>query len=446
MTRTEINYRCYRLIFLAATVVALLFSSSTLHADRLQDLLKPLNRASVLLLNPENEAVISIAADQPLIPASTMKLVLSVLALEHWGAEHRFETRFRLDKESRLWVVGQGDPFLVSEEIAIIARQLAACLNNGEVDGCNPSARVSPVKGLAADNSYFSVSRDNPWLADSDNPYDARPDALSANFNTVNLQLQAGILVSAEQQTPLTSVAKARAGELGFITNADGADVKGRFNLGPVTSGRAALNFLQILELLLEQNAGGNLPLSLPLAASVGTAPGDGEIYVHENSRTLAEVLEAMLLYSTNFIANQLSLALGAELHTKPGTFQSFEKVAASQLKSIPNWGKAVVREGAGLSRDNRLSTRQLIAVIDRLQPWYDLLPEYRENVFAKTGSLDGVSSLAGIIKPDVPSNSGEFAGSWRFALILNDRAVVNSKQRDAVLDELQRVVNEGER
>ena len=84
--------------------------------------------------------------------------------------------------------------------------------------------------------------------------------------------------------------------------------------------------------------------------------------------------------------------------------------------------------------------------MIDRLQPWYDLLPEYRENVFAKTGSLDGVSSLAGIIKPDVSSNSGGFSGSWRFALILNDSAVVNAKQRDAVLDELQRVVNEGGR
>ena len=153
-----------------------------------------------------------------------------------------------------------------------------------------------------------------------------------------------------------------------------------------------------------------------------------------------------MLLYSTNFIANQLSLALGAELHAKPGTFQGFDKVAATRMATISGADTAVVREGAGLSRDNRLTTRQLIAVLDRLQPWPKLLPPYRDNVFAKTGSLEGVSSLAGIITPDQPPNSGKPVGSWRFAIILNDPTILNAELRDAVLDELQGLVNRSER
>jgi len=286
----------------------LLFSSTTLHADRLQDLLQPLNAASVLLVNPDDKAVISLNADQPLIPASTMKLVLSLLALEHWGADHRFETRFRLDEQSRLWVLGRGDPFLVSEEIALIAEVLGDCFNKDASDFCSLPVAGSDIVGLAADNSYFSVTGSNPWLADSDNPYDALPDALSVNFNTVNLQLRAGVLVSGEQQTPLTAVATTRAKELGFLS--DGPDKKGRFNIGPVASGRAALNFLQVLELLLHKSASENLSVPFSLATTVGMAPAGKAFYVHKNSRTLAEVIEAMLLYSTNFIANQLSLAL----------------------------------------------------------------------------------------------------------------------------------------
>ena len=111
MTRSVFRPLCYRQILLAAAVIAPLLFSTTLHADRLQDLLKPLKGASVLLVNPDNKSIISVEPDRPLVPASTMKLVLSLLALEHWGADHRFETRFRLDAQSRLWVVGRGDPF-----------------------------------------------------------------------------------------------------------------------------------------------------------------------------------------------------------------------------------------------------------------------------------------------------------------------------------------------
>ena len=442
MTGSEVRYHCCRQIRWMLAAATLLFWSSALPADRLQDLLQPLEGASVLLLDPDGQSVISIEADRALIPASTMKLVLSLLALEHWGANHRFETRFRLDDESRLWVIGQGDPFLVSEEIATIAKVLAGCFNKSDANVCSGSPAGAVVKELAADNSYFSVTGDNPWLADSDNPYDALPDALSANFNTVNLQLQAGVLISGEVQTPLTPVAKSRANEVGFL--ADGPDNKGRFNLGPVSSGRAALNFLQILEFLLKEHSGESLSFPLALTTSPGVASAANDLYVHKNSRTLAEVLEAMLLYSTNFIANQLSLALSAELHAKPGTFRGFDQVAATQMKAIPDWDTAVVKDGAGLSRDNRITTRQLIAVLNRLQPWHALLPQYRDNVFAKTGSLEGVSSLAGIIHPDAPSSAGQAGGGWRFALILNDPKISDAKLRDAVLDELQRVVNQG--
>ena len=62
--------------------------------------------------------------------------------------------------------------------------------------------------------------------------------------------------------------------------------------------------------------------------------------------------------------------------------------------------------------------------------PWQ----EFSRTVFAKTGSLQGVSTLAGIIK----SGSGE---NYRFAILLQDDSITDSKDRDSVLQLLTRFV-----
>ena len=60
----------------------------------------------------------------------------------------------------------------------------------------------------------------------------------------------------------------------------------------------------------------------------------------------------------------------------------------------------------------------------------------------AKTGSLVGVSSLAGRIEDLQSLESGD-ARIWRFAILLNGDQVDHSGQRDAVLQELlQQIVS----
>ena len=59
------------------------------------------------------------------IPASTIKVLTSLIALDHWGNDYRFKTDFYFDPVTNsLWVKGYGDPYLVSEELDIIVNKI----------------------------------------------------------------------------------------------------------------------------------------------------------------------------------------------------------------------------------------------------------------------------------------------------------------------------------
>lgn len=62
--------------------------------------------------------------NRPLIPASIIKLLTGLAAFDQLGADYRFRTELFIDEANHLYVKGFGDPFLVSEEIAIIMTSL----------------------------------------------------------------------------------------------------------------------------------------------------------------------------------------------------------------------------------------------------------------------------------------------------------------------------------
>jgi len=80
---------------------------------------------SVLLHAPNGEALVSINPHRSLVPASLIKIPLAQVALTALSEDFRFETQFYRNDSGDLLIRGLGDPFLVSEEIALIADSLA---------------------------------------------------------------------------------------------------------------------------------------------------------------------------------------------------------------------------------------------------------------------------------------------------------------------------------
>jgi D-alanyl-D-alanine carboxypeptidase/D-alanyl-D-alanine-endopeptidase (penicillin-binding protein 4) len=334
-----------------------------------------------------------------MVPASTMKVLTALAALETWGRGHRFETDFYLDDSGWLWVKGLADPYLVSEELSRIAQGLK-------------SKGVREVKGIGLDDSFFAPDVEIAGRSSSDNPYDAPVTALAANFNTVSVVRSGSTVSSAEPQTPLTATARRLGSE--------GSAGKKRVNLQQRSL--AVGYFGEILAAKL-RDAG------IRVGEDQRNAPvprGAKRVYRHQNSRTLAEVLAPTLEYSNNFVANALFLHLASPDGKGQVSMAAAQRAMTEFARRRFGWRDFTVQDGAGLSRGNRLSARQLVEVMEAFAPYRDLMPAQDGNsaVRAKTGTLRGVSCYAGYVRR---------GGSWEpFALMINEPVDYNLRLRVA--------------
>lgn len=328
--------------------------------------------ALVLVLDADGNALVAQNADQPFVPASVTKIVTAWLAMEVLGGDHRFQTSFYLDKARVLHVRGGGDPFLVSEELAVLAQKLVAAVG------------TKPLTGIVVDTSYQPTSLRIPGVEDSNRSYDALNSAFAVNFNTIQAVRRGNKVETGEPQTPLTPIAisqfRARGPKAG----------KGRVSLSqdPAVSVQYAGELLAAFI----AKAGGSVKGKI----STGRVPaGLSPIYVHSQSRTLAEILSDMLRGSNNYIANQVFLEIGGQRLGAPVSLEKSLKVAR-EILAKNDLAKAIqLEEGSGLSRDNRFTARGLAKVLNLFAPHADLLVASKDSAY-KTGTLEGVRTLAG--------------------------------------------------
>ncbi len=358
-------------VFIGFLLLALIHPSAA-HADDALSIYSELSNSGLLVLDTQGKAEISEHADELFIPASTTKLVTAWLALNHWGADHRFQTEFYLDSTSKtLWVKGKGDPFLVSEELHLIAKNLK-------------QLGLADINTIGLDSSYFQPDLILPGTGNTNNPYDAVSSAIAANFNTVNIKRVNGQVVSAESETPLTAYAETMATQLknGVL----------RVNTGP-NPRNAEKYFAELLAAFLHQQ-----DIKVGKQILYGQIPAVPIFYTHVNSKTLAEIIQPMLEFSTNFIANQLILILSAEIYQRPASAADVQRYMQESMSKQFHWQNFTLQDGAGLSLANRLSPMQLVDLLKAFTPWKTLLPEIEPGVYAKTGTMNKVSTLAGYL------------------------------------------------
>ena len=148
----------------------------------------------VILADSRGEIIHEENPDTPFIPASTLKILTSLLALHHLGENFRFPTDIFLDGSDNLIIRGYGDPMLTSEVIQQMAERLAVSLKK---------KGVSKIGSIVVDDTYFQHGITIPGTGTTSNPYDAPVGAVCANFNTVLFDTAKSRYVSAEPQTPL---------------------------------------------------------------------------------------------------------------------------------------------------------------------------------------------------------------------------------------------------
>src|SRR5436189_3593957 len=133
--------------------------------------------ALVLVMDADGKELVAQNADEPFVPASVTKIVTAWLALQVLSADYRFETRIYLDSKRVLYVRGGGDPFLISEELALLATELVAAVGK------------KPITGIVLAASYYPSKLRIPGIMDTNEAYNAPNSALAANSNTLSAVL-----------------------------------------------------------------------------------------------------------------------------------------------------------------------------------------------------------------------------------------------------------------
>jgi D-alanyl-D-alanine carboxypeptidase/D-alanyl-D-alanine-endopeptidase (penicillin-binding protein 4) len=271
--------------------------------------------------------------------------------------------------------------------------------------------------------------------------YQAPSGALSLNFNTIEVRVfrVAGSKVPGVSVVPssphvvVDSRARLGKGSLEVATreivvgagrSADDREVRrtevrvrGRLS-GPTASARRRVADPALF-------CGGAFALALaelsgtePLPVEVGVAPSltDAHLVAFHRSPPLIEVVDGTLAFSNNFMAEQLLRTLGWRLTKDPGDWDNGSAVLRGYWSALGNDPADLVFEnGSGMSEVGRVSTASLVdllVVAHRSQRGLlDALPVAGQEgtvgarlrtsgkrVRAKTGTLDGVSGLTGVI------------------------------------------------
>lgn len=369
-------------------------------------------------------------------PASTMKLLTTLVALDTLGPSFRWQTDIyalgdivdgRLDGD--LLIKGYGDPYMVTERVWQMLKSIS-------------QAGIQVIGGdLLLDDSYFDVAPHDPAEFDQQplRAYNVAPNALMMNFKVVRYWFEPdhdGNGVSIRLDPPLENLRienrlsladrSCRGFQRGIAISAseslDTMVFDGRFpkRCRRYAMDRTALDhnaFVYGLILALWKDSGGILEGEWRVA----TAPEDQEPLVSVQSLSLAEIIARVNKYSNNVMARQLLYTLSAETFGPPGTEQGGRAVIEDWLaKRFPQVESVRLDNGAGLSRDARISARDFIRLLQfAWQQAY--MPEFAASLalsghdgtlrrrfddrfltgqaHLKTGSIDDVSAIAGYMQ-----------------------------------------------
>jgi D-alanyl-D-alanine carboxypeptidase/D-alanyl-D-alanine-endopeptidase (penicillin-binding protein 4) len=343
-------------------------------------------RDALLIADAGGRILYARNADKPLVPASTLKLLTSLVALHYLGADYRFVTEFYVDRHSNLKIKGYGDPLLISEAL----EQLADALK-----------RSSALQGLhlhdlIVDDTYFAAPISIPGIAeDPFQPYNAPVGALCVNFNTIAFKVEQRRplqLVSKEPQTPLLPFAE--------------RCIRQRLSDRPPSGGRMVLSrqggehtlYAGHLMRYYLQQAG--IAIHGKIRTGTVNPHTDRLVYRYRSAYTVNDVIENLLHYSNNFIANQLLLHSGAKVFGPPATLDKGVRSAIQYVQThfkLKGHNLTLV-EGSGISRRNRITARMLHRILIRFSACYTCL-RHQKGDYYKTGTLNGIRTRAGYLK-----------------------------------------------
>ena len=430
--------------FLAALVIILSGQPGMLSAQDLPGPLEKqikrfnLSRNSLSLEVREMDSgrtVLSMNGNRPRNPASVIKILTSLSALEMLGPHFLWQTKYYLDGNLRdgvlngdLVIAGSGDPFVTVD-------RFWHQVNNLRQRG------IHTITGdLVIDNSLFQVPPHDPSAFDNrpSRLYNVGPDAAIINFSATRFVIQpvnGKIQIFADPPMAGLEIKNTVSGADGKCQNRNAgwkygiehkqgkiiASFSGTYRkrCGQHSISRAVTSnpdyTWRLFKYLWEQHGG-----TIQGQYRIGQVPESAlELFTYP-SEPLADIVTSINKYSNNVMSRNLFLTLDAQVENQPATIEGARAQLLRWLtvSGIPTEG-LYVDNGSGLSRETRVTGSTLSAIL--AHAWKsNYRPEFLSSLSLsaldgtmrkrlkdsglqgrariKTGLLNGVRSMAGYV------------------------------------------------
>lgn len=396
------------------------------------------------------------------VPASTMKLITSGTALAIFGPDFAFETR--VERAGDVIIIraggdpGFGDPDLLERaDPPMTPESLMEALAQA-IAQRDPS----PVREIVVDDRIFDRELLHPSWEPEDllRPYAAPVSGLNYQFNTARLFVTPARNPGVAPVVTLEPSARWLTVENSAETRASGSNTVWATRLGdenrfkvfgnvvvrPPVPMRVTMHDPALLagQLFADHLMRAGVPVggqgspgfdpspAVRLADADERLPSGTTVAIVRTP--MAEILERCNTDSANLYAEALAKRIAHEVTGEPGSWHGAAAVIRMTLTERLGPGFAastVVADGSGLSRDDRVTSRTLVAWLRSFAgdqelrgAWFDSLAtpgvgtftsRFRgvpidHRVMGKSGTLTGVRTLAGYVVDPVTGEGVAFA------------------------------------
>jgi serine-type D-Ala-D-Ala carboxypeptidase/endopeptidase (penicillin-binding protein 4) len=398
------------------------------------------------------KTIYSLHNNRKFIPASTTKLFTAYAALHHLNGDFQYKTKLLTDASGNVYIKFSGDPTFTDQDLETILSHFKNKTIKGNIviDGSIFDDKTSSRGGFTWDDTPFYYAAPTSAIIINDNCSQAQmfPNKrvhekalLEIDKNQIlHIENNVNTIKPSKKECPYKSryLGENKYEVYGCMFNNMAKPVKLNFALPD--NALMAKNYIETALHVL------NIKLAGHVAS--GKTPQNAKILYEHKSTPLRDLLIPAMHSSHNLTFASLFKYI-AHKHTGiQGSDEDCELAIHNILRSKGIDNNLRIKDGSGESKYNLISPKTMVSLLEdsyhshirqdfiNILPQYgaakstlrnrSILPNLSPYIYAKTGGLEGISSLVGYYLPPDDNKT-----AYAFAIMINNHTLPAYKAKE---------------